>query len=153
MQVIEVETIIKASIERCFDLCLNVDLHQESAKHTGEKIIAGIDQGVLKLGDEVTWKAKHFGVWQELSVKIVELKYPVYFCDEMQKGAFKSMKHEHYFYDEMNKTIMKDIFKYEVPYGIFGKVFDSAVLYNHMVKFLKDRCEFIKRYAEANNIN
>lgn len=150
MPVIEIETIINAPIEKCFEICLNVDLHKESAKHTDERIIGGVQSGILRLGDEVTWEAKHFGVKQNLSVKIVELDYPVYFCDEMIGGAFKSMRHEHYFHYSENKTIMKDGFRYEVPYGIIGKAFDSTLLYNHMDKFLKKRCSFIKQYAETN---
>ena len=62
MSTINLETHIKASAEVCYKLSLNVDLHQESTSKTDEHIVDGVKSGIMKLGDTVTWKAKHFGV-------------------------------------------------------------------------------------------
>src|SRR5437868_8941997 len=97
MSLIELETIIYAPIERCFNLSLSPKLHVISAGKTNEKIIKGRTEGVFELGDEVTWQGKHFGVSQDMTVKVTELKFPEYFSDEMISGNFKSMRHEHYF--------------------------------------------------------
>jgi ligand-binding SRPBCC domain-containing protein len=69
-----------------------------STAQTGEKAVAGVTSGVTKHGDYVTWRARHFGIWQELSSRITEYTYPTYFCDEMISGAFKSFRHEHHFH-------------------------------------------------------
>jgi len=101
---------IKATAEICYKLSLSVDLHQLSTSKTGEHIVDGVKFGVMKLGDFVTWRAKHFGIWQNLSTKITNAEPYTFFKDEMIKAAFKSMKHEHYFKENGDYTTMKDIF-------------------------------------------
>jgi ligand-binding SRPBCC domain-containing protein len=149
MMKIELSTMINAPIARCFDLARNIDLHQDSMMHTGEKAIAGCTIGLIGLNETVTWRAKHLGIWQTLTSKITELDYPNSFTDEMVKGAFKSMRHEHLFYAVNNQTVMKDIFIFESPFGIFGRLFNSVYLSKYMEKLLRTRNKVIKAAAEA----
>lgn len=149
MPKITLETKINAPIEICYDLSLSVDLHQLSTAQTGEHIIAGVHTGVMKLGESVTWRAKHFGVWQELTSKITEAQSPNYFCDEMQKGIFKSMRHEHYFIQKGQIVIMKDIFMFESPLGFLGKIANKIFLERYLSYFLKERNLMIKQVAES----
>jgi ligand-binding SRPBCC domain-containing protein len=148
MPKIILETKIKASLKTCYDLSLNVDLHQVSTAKTGEHVIDGTKSGIMKLGDSVTWRAKHFGIWQNLTSKIVETNEPFFFCDEMQKGAFKSFRHEHHFKQENDVVLMKDIFDFESPFGFLGKVFNYLILEKYMTKLLKERNQVIKEFAE-----
>jgi hypothetical protein len=74
---IEISTQINASLERCFDLSRSIDLHIGSTKQTGERAIAGRTSGLMELGETVTWRAKHFGVWQNLTSKITDLSTPI----------------------------------------------------------------------------
>ena len=71
MPTIILETFIHAPIERCFDLARDIDLHADSMKHTGEKAVAGKTSGLIGPGETVTWRARHFGVWQNLTSKII----------------------------------------------------------------------------------
>jgi ligand-binding SRPBCC domain-containing protein len=151
MSEIIVKTLINNTIEVCYKLSLNVDLHKESTAKTGERIVAGVKSGIMKLGDNVTWKAKHFGIWQTLTTKIIVAEPFSYFVDEMQKGAFKSMRHEHYFTELGNATLMKDVFKFESPFGIFGKLFNFLILKKYMQRFLMERNQLIKEVAESDN--
>jgi ligand-binding SRPBCC domain-containing protein len=50
------------------------------------------------------------------------------FTDEMLKGAFKMIKHDHIFNRESGYTIMTDSFIFESPYGIAGKIFNFLIL-------------------------
>jgi ligand-binding SRPBCC domain-containing protein len=149
MSTITLETPIQASAEICYDLSLSVDLHQLSTAKTKEHIIAGVREGIMKLGETVTWRAKHFGIWMELTSKITEAQRPEYFVDEMQKGAFKSLRNEHHFLQTNKGTIMKDIFMFEAPFGILGKIVNSLVLENYLKGFLIKRNEYIKEMAES----
>jgi ligand-binding SRPBCC domain-containing protein len=149
MTKIELSTMIHAPIERCFDLARNIDLHQDSMTHTGEKAIAGCITGWIGLNDTVTWRAKHLGIWQTLTSKITAFDYPNSFTDEMVKGAFKSMRHEHIFYSINSQTLMKDIFVFESPFGIFGEWFNSIYLANYMENLICTRNKVIKAAAEA----
>ena len=148
MTEIHLETRIKAPVEVCFDLARSIDLHEISLAETNEKAIAGRTKGLIEKGEYVTWQAKHFGVNQQLTVEIIEMKPPDYFCDEMTKGAFKSMRHEHFFKAKKNETLMTDKFVYEVPFSIFGSTFDFLILKNYMKQLLQNRNEIIKRVAE-----
>jgi ligand-binding SRPBCC domain-containing protein len=146
---IELETRINATPEVCYKLSLNVDLHMLSVNRTKEHIVNGVTSGIMKKGDFVTWRAKHFGIWQTLTTKITqETKYE-FFVDEMINGAFKSMRHEHYFIQNSDGTTMRDIFRFESPYGFFGKIFNFLILDNYMRKFLIERNEKVKEVAES----
>ena len=54
MPVIRVETRIRASLETCFDLARNVELHLRSAALTHESAVDGVTSGLLELDQEVT---------------------------------------------------------------------------------------------------
>ena len=149
MPTIILETKIKATTEICYKLSLSVDLHQLSTSKTGEHIVDGVKFGVMKLGDFVTWRAKHFGIWQNLSTKIIIAEPHSFVTDEMIKGAFKSMKHEHYFQEDGDYTIMKDVFVFSSPFGILGKIFNYLILTNYMKKLLIERNKTIKEIAES----
>lgn len=150
MPTIHLETVIAAPPEVCYYLSLNVDLHQLSTGSTGEHIVDGVRQGIMRLGETVTWKAKHFGIWQTLKTQITEANPPTYFCDEMLRGAFKSMRHEHHFSSAGNSsTLMKDVFEFESPFGSIGKFVNWFVLEKYMRQFLIERNRALKEVAES----
>src|SRR5436305_11428604 len=92
-------TVINAPIERCFDLARSVEVHLAGNVHFGEAALAtgGVTSGLIGPGQQVTWRAKHFGIWQNLESEITAYRPPTYFQDTMRKGAFRSMKHDHHF--------------------------------------------------------
>ena len=149
MPTIELKTIINAPIERCFLLSLSVDLHQLSTKETNEIAIAGVTSGLMKLNEVVTWRAKHFGRYQNLTSKISDYNFPNFFVSEMVKGAFKKLHHQHRFERKDNLTIMTDIFYFEAPLGIAGELFSKLILKNYMKGFLEKRNDTIKEVAEG----
>lgn len=141
-------TAINVPIQIVFDFARSIDIHELSTAKTNEKAIAGRTSGLCELGDEVTWRAKHFGIYQNLSSKITKLKAPYYFQDCMLKGAFCFIKHDHFFEEKNGVTEMKDVFSYGVPYGIFGKLFNKLILKNYMIDLLTERNRVIKEVAE-----
>jgi ligand-binding SRPBCC domain-containing protein len=141
-------TLIQAPAESCFDLSRSVDAHTRSAAFTGEKIVGGRAAGLCEKGDEITWEARHLGIRQRLTVRITEMRRPEFFADEMVRGAFRSMRHEHYFTPEGDGTVMRDVFIYEVPFGPLGRLFDLLVLRSYMTRFLRKRNAALKRELE-----
>lgn len=126
-----------------------MDLHTISARQTREEIIGGVRRGVLQLSDSVTFRARHFGVWQTLTSKVTAFEAPVYFCDEMQRGAFKRMRHEHHFQVQNPGTLMRDVFEFASPLGWLGCAVDALVLKRYLEKFLVERARVVKHYAES----
>lgn len=148
---IELHTHIHAPIERCFLLSLSVDLHQLSTKETNERAIAGVTTGLMKLNDVVTWRAKHFGIYQNLTSRISAYEMPNYFVSEMVEGAFKKLLHQHIFEWKNGETLMTDKFSFQAPFGILGDWFSKLVLKNYMEGFLIKRNTLIKEVAEGND--
>ncbi|MFI5160011.1 MAG: SRPBCC family protein [Sphingobacteriales bacterium] len=148
MATITLSIFIDAPIEKVFDLARSINLHMESTKQTGEKAIAGKTSGLIELGETVTWRAKHFGIWKTLTSKITEFDGPNFFVDEMVKGAFKSFRHEHYFSTVNGQTLMKDVFVFESPLGILGRLFNWVILTTYMKRLLEERNRVIKETAE-----
>ena len=70
MLIVRLWTSIAAPPERVFDLARNIDVHQESTKGTQERAVAGVTHGLIAMGDEVTWEARHFGIKQKLTVRL-----------------------------------------------------------------------------------
>ncbi|QHI36645.1 hypothetical protein IMCC3317_20080 [Kordia antarctica] len=148
MTTINLKTIIKAPILTVFDISRDISEHEASTSNTREKAIAGKTSGKINLGETVTWRAKHFGFYLKHTSLISAFESPTYFADEMTKGVFKSLHHEHIFNEVDGVTEMIDIFKYEVPYGIFGKLFNYFILKSYMTKFLIERNHHILQRAE-----
>ena len=149
MPLISITTEINAPIERVFDLSRSIDLHSISTAHTGEEAIAGRTSGLIGLGETVTWRAKHLGVWQTLTSEITEFEYPFLFVDEMRKGAFQSIYHRHLFEFKNGRTIVKDEFHFESPLGILGWIANQLFLTKYLKDLLVKRNQIIKEFAES----
>ena len=149
MLVVRLWTSIAAPPERVFDLARSIDAHQLSATGTHERAIAGVTQGLIGMGEEVTWEARHFGIRQKLTVRITGFERPFRFQDTMITGAFKSMRHDHEFIAQPPGTLMVDRFEFESPFGIIGRIVDRAFLADYMRRFLVRRNQILKNLAES----
>ncbi len=149
MPTIVLFTKIKAKQKLVFDLSRSIDLHLISTEKTNEKAIAGRLEGLIELGETVTWRAKHLGVYQNFTSKVIGCRDADYFADEMVSGAFKSFKHEHFFSYENGETILKDVMEFTSPLGVLGKLADFLFLEKYMTRFLMLRNKIIKEFAES----
>jgi len=149
MPVIVLVTKIKAPPARVFDLSRSIDLHQASMQHTHEKAVAGRTTALIENGEKVTWQAKHLFKIRSLVMHITAMKPYTCFTDEMLAGDFKMMQHEHHFEAQDGITTMKDIFRFEAPYGIVGKLFCKLYLTAYMTRLLQQRNLVIKDFAES----
>ena len=149
MSLIVIETSIAAPIERVFDLSRSIDLHFESTRETGERAIDGITTGLIGLDQTVTWKARHFGIWQTLTSKITQFDRPNSFQDCMVKGAFRYFTHDHIFTFSDNVTIVTDRFEFASPYGFLGNIMDALIMKRYLKRLLIIRNYVIKETAES----
>lgn len=149
MPVINLITKIKADRNIVFDLSRSIELHKISTEETNEEAIAGVTSGLIGQGEFVTWRAKHFGFYHELTSRITICQKPEIFADEMEKGIFKRFQHVHTFEEKDGETIMTDVFDYDSPLGILGKIADKLFLEKYMTYFLEKRNQTIKDFAES----
>ena len=149
MPVIELSTVIRAPRERVFDLARSIDAHQDSTGTTQERAVAGVTKGLIGMGGEVTWEARHFGIRQRLTVRVTAFDRPKHFQDVMVSGAFKSMVHDHDFAEGPTGTVMRDRFEFESPQGILGRMADWLFLTSYMRRFLVRRNAVLRQLAES----
>jgi ligand-binding SRPBCC domain-containing protein len=117
-------------------------------KHFEERAIGGRISGLITLGETVTWRAKHFLLWHEMTVKITQFEYPKMFCDEMVAGPFKFFRHEHIFTPVSGGTVMTDILHYALPFPLLTTFLDVVLLRGYMKELLLKRNAEIKGLAE-----
>ncbi len=147
-------TVIDAPIDRCFDLSRSVEVHLVANIHSGEQALAigGITSGLPELSQQVTWRAKHFGVWQNLTSKFTAMQPPTYFQATMVKGIFRSMQADHYFRTlPSGATEMKDLFRVAAPLPVLGPLAEAVFLRRYMLALLRERNTVIKQIAESND--
>jgi ligand-binding SRPBCC domain-containing protein len=142
-------TLIHAPIERCFDLSRSIDLHKASTAETNEQAVAGVTSGLIGMGEEVTWRARHFGVWQQMTSCITVFDRPQHFQDTMVRGAFHFFQHDHYFRQQSDGAVeMKDILRFSAPLGLLGRVAELP-LKPYLRRFLQQRNAAHRQIAES----
>jgi ligand-binding SRPBCC domain-containing protein len=146
---LRLETLVRAPPERCFDLSRSVDLHVASAERSRERAVAGVTRGLMGAGDEVTWRAFHFGLPWSLTSRITHYERPRWFRDSMVRGPFARFDHDHRFEPREGGTLVLDVFDYASPLGPLGRLADWLAVERHMRAFLVERNVLLKRVAES----
>lgn len=150
MPVLRIVTHINAPAERCFDLARSIDLHSRSTVGTGERAVAGVTTGLIGDGQEVTWRARHFGVWQTLTSRITACDRPRHFRDVQIRGIFARLEHDHHFEpDGAGGCRMTDVFDYDAPLGPLGRLAERLFLSAYLRRFLEERNAVVKAVAES----
>lgn len=106
---------------------------------SGERIVGGVSSGGMKLGDTVTWRARHFGFRFTMTSQITDLVAPRRFVDEQVSGPFAHWWHEHVFEDRDDATLMTDTVEFASPAGPIGRLVDTLVLTKYMTRLLTQR--------------
>ena len=97
MPIITLATIINAPPAICFDAARDAQLHRESARATGERIVAGRDVGLWELNDEITFEGTHLGVRQRFSARVVAFRAPAHFPRRNDARRFRQPEPHAYF--------------------------------------------------------
>ena len=75
---------------------------------------------------------------------------PLYFQDRMLRGPFRFMEHDHFFRILSPAfTEMKDAFRFTAPLPILGRMAETVVLSEYMLRLLRERNHAIKQIAES----
>ena len=149
-----VETRVPTPPERVYAALLDPQTHARTASG-GERVVAVVRASPtpapphgegLRIGDEVTFEATHFGVRQRLTARITLLDAPRAFEDTMVRGAFRSLRHRHEFHPEEAGTRMVDELEFASP---LGGLFDRLVLGPYLRRFLTQRGEALAREFQS----
>lgn len=146
---IEVVTAVRAEPRRVFEESLSVDVHVASMSASGERAVGGVTSGRMGLGDEVTWRARHFGVTWRMTSVISACDAPARFVDEQVAGPFRRWWHEHRFEDDGDGgTVMRDVVEFAAPLGVLGRIAEKAVLRRYLTALIVRRNRHLKAVLE-----
>lgn len=142
-------TDVRADIDLVFDLARDVEAHVASMADSHEAAIDGVTIGRLEAGDEVTWRAKHLGIWWRMTSKITEFDRPYRFVDEQQSGPFASFHHEHVFDETADGVVMYDQVTFAAPFGPLGWIVERLGLGRYLRTLIARRARVLKQDAET----
>ncbi|WFE39992.1 SRPBCC family protein [Micromonospora sp. WMMD998] len=141
---IEVVSIIGAAPDVVFDLERDVDVHAASLSGSDETATTSTGRRRLELGDEVTFRARHFGLRWRMTSRITAYERPSRFVDEQVRGPFRSLRHEHLFHAlDGGRTRMTDRMTVSAPLGPLGA---AALLFvvPYLRRLLRQRAAHIR---------
>jgi hypothetical protein len=150
----EETTFIDAPIDRVFDLSRSVEVHLLENVHGNEQAMAtgGVTTGLVGLGQQVTWRAKHFGSWHDLSSEATAVEPPTHLQVTMVKGIFRSMQADHRLRSlASGATELKNIFAIAAPLPILGPIAEVLFLRRYMMALNRERNAVIKQLAESDD--
>jgi ligand-binding SRPBCC domain-containing protein len=130
-----------------FDLSLSVAAHLASMARSHEQAIGGLASDSLRLGDEITWHAWHFGIPWRLTIRITAFDRPRRFIDEQVRGPFHRFHHEHVFEDFEGGSRMTDIVEFEAPAGWLGRIAERLLLASYMRSLIDERNRYLAEQA------
>ena len=118
--------IVKGSIERVWDFYTDVKhLETITPDKIDLKIINATDERIV-LGQEIWISGKIITKIRSTWHSKITLARPYEYVDEMLTGPFRKWKHSHKFYNINGKqTEIEDIFEFELPYGIIGRLLEG----------------------------
>jgi ligand-binding SRPBCC domain-containing protein len=141
-------TIVPTDQATAFDLSLTIEVHLESFHESQEQAVAGITSGLMALDDEVTWRARHFGIIWTMTSRISALEKPEMFVDEQVRGPFKRFHHTHLFTPVDDRTTeMVDDIVLQAPLGILGWIAERIGLVWYLGRMIDTRNAAIAEMA------
>jgi ligand-binding SRPBCC domain-containing protein len=132
--------------ERLFDLSLDIGAHTSSMQRSRERAVAGVTSGLISLGEEVTWRAWHFGVPIRMTSRITAFDRPRSFVDEQKRGPFLYFRHEHRFEPRSDGggTRMTDHVSFAAPFGPLGRLVEKLVLARYLERLIRQRNAYLQ---------
>lgn len=141
---------VAAPPQRCFDLARSMDFHTWSMRASGERIVGGRGTGLIALGEEVEFEARHIGVTRQLRALVTEFDRPNGFVDEQVRGPFRSLTHGHTFEPLSGHTTrVTDTLEFDVGYGPLGLAVERLVIRPHLQHLIAQHQLNIKQAAES----
>ncbi|MGX9900017.1 SRPBCC family protein [Arthrobacter sp. SA17] len=104
-----------------------------------EEAVAGVTSGLISLGEEVTWRAWHFGLPLRMTSRITAMNVPDYFVDEQVRGPFRSFRHVHEFTNDGAGTVMIDRIAFTAPFGFLGRLAEKLFLARYLKNLIESR--------------
>ena len=126
MNTFEKSTLIKCGVEELFDFHLDTN-NLTKITPTNIKVKLLTPDFEAKEGEVLKLKSIKNFIPINWTVKIQKLEKPNILVDVAINSPFKYWEHQHVFIKHANFTELKDIVRYEMPFGYIGGLFSPLV--------------------------
>lgn len=141
------EIVVRAPVERCFQLSTSVAIVQKELRMVP---VAGRTAGLVQGGDTVRWQGWQLGLPQFHESLICHFEPNRFFQDRMIAGRFATFQHDHAFIDHHNGTVLlRDEVRFSLPFGFLGRLVARWILLPHIQRLMRRRFALLKRIAEG----
>lgn len=103
----------------------------------------GVTSGLIGDGQDVTWRARHFGIPLTMTSRVTAFDYPHSFTDEQVKGPFKAFRHVHDFAPTATGSVMIDRVEFSAPLGFLGRAVERLFLARYLERLIVRRGQFL----------
>ena len=146
MKTFEKTSLLKCSIEELFDFHLDVNnLKKITPNDTAVELLN--KDFKPKEGNVLNIKTRRNFISTFWKVKIEKLEKPNILIDIAVKSPFKFWEHSHIFVQKGNVCELKDVIRYELPFGKIGEFFDFFIK-NELQKVFNFRHKVTKEILE-----
>ncbi len=145
-------SLIDAPVDRCFHLTCSVEVRLLDNVHCGEPAIAlaGQTTGLVGMGQQVTWRARHLALQQTFTTRVTRFDPPVFLQDTVLHGAFRSMQHDYHFRELTgDRTEVTDVLRVSAQLPVLGRIAELLILRRYMRMLLLERSAVVKQLAES----
>ena len=139
----ECRTPLAMPVEVAFARSLDIDLHVASMARSRERAIGGVTSGSIGLGEEVTWRAWHFGVPIRMTSRITELEAPHWFVDGRCAGRSGPIGTSTHSSVTGDGTLLIDHVVFDAPLGGLGRPAE-AVIGPYLVRLIERRNSYLR---------
>lgn len=94
-----------------------------------------------------------FGIPLHWQTEIWKIKKPEMFTDKQLKGPYKIWEHTHRFVQKGTGVLMQDEVKYQLPFGIIGKMAHSLIVRKKIERIFNYRKEVLNKIFNENGNN
>ena len=110
------------------------------------KILTELDDKDIYQGMLIEYIVKPlFGIPLHWQTEIWKIKKPEMFVDRQLKGPYKIWEHTHQFIEQEKGILMKDSVKYQLPFGIIGKMAHSLIVKQKIERIFNYRKEILQK--------
>jgi ligand-binding SRPBCC domain-containing protein len=149
MRVLQRETVLQAHISEVFSFFQDPRNLADITPNWMEFDVVNIDDGEMRAGFKIAYRIKWMGVSLRWITKITEYQPPHRFLDVQTKGPYKVWRHEHTFEEADSGTIVRDVVRYQLPFGILGDVAHWLIVRRQLRRIFDYRARRIARLFAA----
>jgi ligand-binding SRPBCC domain-containing protein len=139
---------VNAPIERCFLLSTSVDLVRRTLEL---RPVSGRTAGLIVANDQLVWRGWKFGMPVMHETLITGYSRPTFFQDTQGRGRFHFFQHDHHFHFIDGQTVMWDVVRFSLPFGVLGHAVARRIVIPHVLDLLQKRHLMLKRLAESDD--